>query len=132
VQQHHWGDRYAVVLAASLLTVGLSTGAVADPPTGDLTENQLNAIKMTTIARFAGSKNTCPRFHVEERAVFEEMAEGGIPPEMLDSQEFKNAQLMALMGALERQRANASDFCLAVWQLFGPHGLYRRQMLEAN
>jgi hypothetical protein len=40
-----WGGRYAVVLAASLLTVGLSTGAVADPLTGDLTENQLNAIK---------------------------------------------------------------------------------------
>ena len=55
-----------------------------------------------------------------------------MPPEMLDTQEFKNAQALALLSAVERQRANPSDFCLAVWQLLGPNGLYRRQMLEAN
>ncbi len=114
----------ALTLAAS--------AAAGDPLTGNLTETQLNAIKMTAIARFAGSRNTCPRFHVVQSEVFAEMADARIPPEMLDTQEFKNAQTAALLGALERQRVNPSDFCLAVWQLFGPQGLYKRQMLEAN
>jgi len=121
-----------LIVLAALISTGLSTAAAADPLTGHLTETQLNAIKMTTIARFAGSKNTCPRFHVVESAVFEEMRDGGISPAMLDTTELKNAQVIAMMGALERQRANPSDFCLAVWQLFGPQGPYRRQMLEAN
>jgi hypothetical protein len=51
---------------------------------------------------------------------------------MLDTQEYKNAQDMVLLSALERQIANPSDFCLAAWQLFGPNGLYKRQMLEAK
>ena len=121
----------SLVLAALLSTVGLAPCAAKDM-LGDLTEKQINAIKMTTIARFAGSNNTCPRFHVVERSVFEEMADGGIPSARLDTQEFKNAQTEALLGALERRRANASDFCLAVWKLLGPNGLYKRQMLEAN
>jgi hypothetical protein len=122
-----------LVLAALISTAGLLSTAVArDQLTGDITEEQLNAIMMTTIARFAGSGKTCPRFHVVQEAVFEEMADAGIRPEMLRTQEFKIAQALALVGALERQRANPSDFCLAVWQLFGPQGLYRRQMLEAN
>src|SRR5258708_40198398 len=125
-----------IVLAALISTIGLSASAADDTLTGNLTEAQINAIKMTTIARFAGSKNTCPRFrprfHVVERSVFEEMTDGGIPPAMLDTQEFKNAQTLALLDALDRQRASPSDFCFAVWKLFGPHGLYKRQMLEAN
>ncbi|SRR5258708_20114756 len=122
-----------IVLAALILTAGLlSLAAARDQLTGEINEEQLNAIKMTTIARFAGSGKTCPRFHVVDKAVFAEMAEARMPPEMLDTQEFKNAQALALLSAVERQRANPSDFCLAVWQLLGPNGLYRRQMLEAN
>lgn len=122
-----------LVLVILISTIGLRSAAVArDPLAGDLTDEQLNAIKMTTIARFAGDGKTCPRFHVVERALFEEMADARITPQMLDTQDVKNAQTLALMGALERQHANPSDFCLAVWQLFGPQGLYRRQMLEAN
>lgn len=120
------------VLAALILTTGLSASAAGDPLTGNLTETQINAIKMTTIAMFAGSKDICPRFHFVQRFVFEEMVHAGIPAAMLDTQDFKNAQTLAMLGAIERQRANPSDFCLSVWQLFGPQGLYRRQLLEAN
>jgi hypothetical protein len=122
-----------IILAALLLTTAwLSTGAAADPLTGDITKAQLEVITMTTIARFARSDGRCPRFHVIERAVFQDMRDADIPGGMLETQEFKNAQAIALMGALERKTANPSDFCLAVWQLFGPQGLYKRQMLEAN
>jgi len=122
-----------IILAGLLLaTAWLSTGAAADPLTGDITKAQLEVITMTTIARFAGSDGRCPRFHVIERAVFQDMHDADIPGGMLETQEFKNAQAIALMGALERKTANPSDFCLAVWQLFGPQGLYKRQMLEAN
>ena len=68
-----------MVLAVLISTIGLSASAADDPLTGSLTETQVNAIKMTTIAMFAGSKNTCPRFHVVERSLFEELADGAYP-----------------------------------------------------
>jgi hypothetical protein len=86
-----------VILAALLLaTAWLSTGAAADPLTGDITKAQLEVITMTTIARFAGSDGRCPRFHVIERAVFQDMHDADIPSGMLETQEFKNAQAIAL------------------------------------
>jgi hypothetical protein len=120
------------VLAALLSTMGFAPCAAKDVLLGDLTEDQMNAIGMTSIARIAGSNDTCPRYHVIMNAVFEEMREAKIPPELLSTQEFKNAVTIATLGALERKKKDPSDFCRAAWQLFGPGGLYRRQMLEAN
>ena len=69
-----------IILAGLLLaTAWLSTGAAADPLTGDITKAQLEVITMTTIARFAGSDGRCPRFHVIERAVFQDMHDADIP-----------------------------------------------------
>src|ERR1700688_232931 len=107
-----------LALAALLLTVGLAPCAAKDVLLGDLTEKQINAIRMTTIARFAGSDDTCPRYHVIMSAVFEEMREADIPPELLETQEFKNAVTIAMIGAFERKNKDRSDFCLAVWQQF--------------
>jgi hypothetical protein len=66
------------------------------------------------------------------KALFEELAEGGVTPEMLDTQEYKNAVTMSAVGPIEKYTKDASDFCLATWQLLGPNGVYKRQMLEAN
>jgi hypothetical protein len=64
--------------------------------------------------------------------MFQELYDANIPPAMLETQDFKNAETMALLGVIEQMTENPSDWCLAVWQLFGPQGLYPRQMLEAN
>jgi hypothetical protein len=120
-----------LVLAALISTAGTLPAAAGDRLTGDLTETQINVIKMATIARFAGT-NICPRVHFVEAASFEVMFEAGIRPDMLQSTEFGNVVAEAALVAIEKQRENPSDFCAATWQLFGPGGLFRWQMLEAN
>jgi len=82
---------------------------------------------MTAIARFAGTRGTCPRFHLIEKAEFAEWADAKIPEEMVGTPYFDNVQTVVWIGA-----ENPSDFCRAAWQLFGPNGLYRRQLLEAK
>ena len=98
----------------------------------DLTKAQINAIQMTAIARFAGTRGTCPRFHLIEKAEFAEWADAKIPEEMVGTPYFDNVQTVVWIGATERQRQNPSEFCRAAWQLFGPNGLYHRQLLEAK
>jgi hypothetical protein len=120
------------ILTAAFLAIASTAAYANDPFAGDLTEPQLNAITMVTVAVFAGSHNTCPRFHVIERATLEELRDGGVTPAMLDTTEYQSAYAAAAQGAIERQQANPADFCSTVWQLFGPHGQYGRQMLEAN
>jgi len=121
------------ILAALIFTAGILPAAAGDQFTGDLTETQINAIKMATIARFAGTKNICPRVHFVEAASFKVMVEAGIRPEMIQSTEFGNVVMEAVLGAIEKQRENPSDFCAATWQLFGPGGPFRFwQMLEAD
>jgi len=120
------------ILAALIFTAGTLPAAAGDRLTGDLTEAQINVIKMATIARFAGTKDICPRVHFVEAASFEVMFEAGIQPDMLQSTEFGNVVAEAALVAIEKQRENPSDFCAATWQLFGPGGPFRWQMLEAN
>jgi hypothetical protein len=96
-----------------------------------LDETQVKVVTMTTIARMAGDGKNCPRYKVNLNAIFEEMRSADITPAMVDTQGFKNAQTMAIVGAVERMK-DKSDWCLAVWQLFGPNGMYRRQMLDAE
>jgi hypothetical protein len=98
----------------------------------DMTDAQIKAVQMTAIARFAGTRGTCPRFHLIEKAELADWADAKIPEEMVGTPYFDNLQTVVWMGAIERQRENPSDFCRAAWQLFGPKGLYRRQLLEAN
>jgi hypothetical protein len=121
-----------LILAVLISTAGILPAAAGDRLTGDLTELQINAIKMATIAKFAGTKNICPRVHFVEAASFEVMFEAGIRPDMLQSPEFGYVVTEAALGAIEKQRENPSDFCAATWQLFGPGGAFRWQMLEAN
>jgi hypothetical protein len=99
---------------------------------GDLTDAQISAVKMATIARFAGTKNICPHVHFGEAASFKVMADAGIEPDLLQSPEFGDVVTEAALVAIEKQRENPSDFCEATWKLFGPGGALRWQMLEAN
>jgi hypothetical protein len=70
-----------IILAALISTAGILPAAARDRFTGDLTEIQINAIKMTTIARYAGTGKICPRFHFNEIASFKVMADAGIKPD---------------------------------------------------
>ena len=84
---------------------------------------------MVAIARFPGSHEMCPRYQFIMTAVFEEVREADIPPGLLERPEFKNATVIA---AHWSSKQKPSEFCLAPWRLFGPDGVSRRQMLEAN
>jgi hypothetical protein len=113
--------------------LAIATPAIAgDPLFGDLTESQIEAISTSMIMRYAGDGERCPRFHVIERAVFAHFTEAKIPATMLGTKEYANVSAVAGMDAVKMWTQNPSDFCLSVWQLFGPGGLYRRQMVEAN
>jgi hypothetical protein len=116
-----------LILAALISTAGILAAAA-----GDLTDTQISAIKMATIARFAGTKNICPLVHFVEAASFEVMTDAGIGPDMFQSTEFGNVVVETALVAIEKQRENPSDFCEATWKLFGPGGALRWQMLEAN
>ena len=77
-------------LAVLISVAGLLPAAAGDPFTGNLTEPQIRAIKLATIARFAGTKNTCPRVHFVEVASFKAMADTGIAADVIRSTEFGN------------------------------------------
>jgi hypothetical protein len=110
-----------------------SDGAEFDKRMYDpLNEAQVKVAIMTSMARIAGNGDNCPRYKVNLDEVFEELRSADITPTMLDTQGFKNAQTMAIVSAVERMNEDKSDWCLAVWQLFGPNGTYRRQMLDAK
>jgi hypothetical protein len=98
----------------------------------DMTETQVQAVQMTAIARFAGTKGVCPWLHFIERAAFAEWVDAKIPEEIVGTTNFENVETVALLSVFERQRKNPSDFCIAAWKLFGPKGLYHRHLLEAN
>jgi hypothetical protein len=119
-------------LAVLISVAGLLPAAAGDPFTGNLTEPQIRAIKLATIARFAGTKNTCPRVHFVEVASFKAMADTGIGADVIGSTEFSNVVAEAALVAIEKQRENQADFCAAVWQLVGPTSIVHWQMLESD
>jgi hypothetical protein len=93
-----------LILAALISTAGILAAAA-----GDLTDTQISAVKMATIARFAGTKNICPHVHFVEAASFKVMADAGIEPDMLQSPEFGDVVTEAALVAIEKQRENPSD-----------------------
>jgi hypothetical protein len=103
-----WEMKMRRSILAALFSTAITMGAAADDPlTGKLTKDQIEAITITTIARVAGSDNRCLRFHVIERAMFQELYDANIPPAMLETQELKNAD--ALLGVIEQSTENPSD-----------------------
>jgi hypothetical protein len=94
-----------------------------------MTDAQVKAIQMTSLAMLAGRHGNCPSFHVIESALSEEWHDANISK---DTPKFKNAMNLSSLGPLEQMRKDPSEYCLGAWQLLGPNGLYRRQVLEAN
>jgi hypothetical protein len=117
-----------LIILAALLCLAAQTLAQQSEH-GDMTDAQVKAIQMTSLAMLAGRHGNCPSFHVIESALSEEWHDANIS---MDTPKFKNAMNLSSLGPLEQMRKDQSEFCLGAWQLLGPSGLYRRQMLEAN
>jgi len=95
----------------------------------DLTDAQLEAIQMTSLAMLAGRHGNCPSFHVVDSALSKEWQDADISTDTL---KFKDAMTHATLVPLEQIRKDPVEFCRGAWELLGPGGLYRRQLLEAN
>ncbi len=95
----------------------------------DMTDAQVKAIQMTSLAMLAGGHGNCPNFHVITTALSEEWYAAHI---FVDRPKFRNALNSASLGPLEQMRKDPAEFCRGAWQLLGAGGSYRRQLLEAN
>jgi hypothetical protein len=86
-------------------------------------------VRMTS-ASFAGSNNRCPRFKYIEGTMAQEMKEYGL--DKISESERKSMHQTAFTLAFLTYEENQSAFCSAVWNMLGPNGTYKRQMLEAK
>ena len=120
--------RLSIILAALTCLAVQSTHA-QQSEYGDMTDVQVKAIQMTSLATLAGSHGNCPSFHVIETALSEEWYAARI---FVDRPNFRNAMSLAMKGPLEQMKKDQAEFCRGAWQQLGPGGLYRRQLLEAN
>jgi hypothetical protein len=118
-----------LIILATLLCLATKPTQAQQSEYGDMTDAQVKAIQMTSLAMLAGSHGNCASFHVIENALSEEWHDANIS---MDAPKFKNAMTLASLSPLEQLRKDPVEFCRGAWQLLGPNGLYRRQMLEAN
>jgi hypothetical protein len=116
-------------ILAALTCLAVLSAHAQQSEYGDLTEVQIKAIQMTSLATLAGSHGNCPSFHVIETALSEEWYAARI---FVDRPNFRNAMSVAMKGPLEQMKKDPAEFCRGAWQQLGPGGLYRRQLLEAN
>jgi hypothetical protein len=117
-----------LIILAVLLCLAAETHA-QQSEYGDMTDAQVKAIQMTSLATLAGSHGNCPSFRVIATALSEEWYEAHI---FVDRPKFRNAMNVASLGSQEQLRKDPVEFCRGAWELLGPNGLYRRQLLEAN
>jgi hypothetical protein len=116
-------------ILAALTCLAVPSAHAQQSEYGDMTEVQIKAIQMTSLATLAGSHGNCPSFHVIATALSEEWYAARI---FVDRPNFRNAMNFAMQGPVEQMKKDPAEFCRGAWQLLGPGGLYRRQLLEAN
>jgi|SRR5664279_697070 hypothetical protein len=116
-------------ILAALTCLAVQSTHAQQSEYGDMTDVQVKAIQMTSLATLAGSHGNCPSFHVIETALSEEWYAAHI---FVDRPNFRNAMSLAMKGPLEQMKKDQAEFCRGAWQQLGPGGLYRRQLLEAN
>jgi hypothetical protein len=132
---------------ALLMTSGAAFGA-ADVWTRSTP--QLDAAETTTLANFAGSQkhNRCPRFKVIDAATKAELAAAnmtgpsGTPDDPTDDLlrpeqcEWKSTSGPTCTAGTsfyaDEYATDPSAFCKKAWEMLGPNGTYKRQMLEAK
>jgi hypothetical protein len=79
------------------------------------------------VAHQLGSNGTCPRYKIIWPALRSELDEVGFLP---DNEKVQSAML--LVDDMIKHDDDRSQLCREAWDLFGPTGTYKRQMLEAQ
>src|SRR3974390_1343143 len=116
-------------ISTAALVLCLISGSVV---AREFSAAQIQTIQVLTGALLAGRDNHCPRFHIIEREVREEVLAAGLSEEDFDSEDFEKVIEDAATEYVKSFEENPSAFCYAAWLTFGPTGLYKRQLLEAN
>jgi hypothetical protein len=116
--------KFAVAAAALLSSTVVNAS--------DFTEEQLTALQITTSAEYAGYDDHCPRFRVIEKEVYRELFVAGFRAADIKTEKFDFWWRDGLTMAGLAYDSNPSQYCEAAWQLLGPNGTYKRQMLEAK
>jgi hypothetical protein len=78
------------------------------------------------VAHQMGSNDTCPRYKVVWPALRRELDEVGFVPN-----EQSITTTMVLVDDMIKHDDDRSQLCREAWEMFGPNGTYKRQMLEA-
>jgi hypothetical protein len=118
-------DMRKLIAASVIGAVGLvSSQAEA------LSDHQRQTLEIVFKAAFAGTQDNCPRFRLRNRDVGQELLSVGITEDDLKTNEVQDIQNQLFAKTALKWAQNPSDFCNAAWQLFGPHGMYFRQLLE--
>jgi hypothetical protein len=79
------------------------------------------------VAHQMGSNDTCPRYRVVWPALRKDLDEVGFVPN-----EQKALEAMVLVDDMIKHDDDRSQLRREAWELFGPDGTYKRQMLEAQ
>lgn len=114
-------------LTAAALALLMMSGAAHA-----ITPEQNRALEITTSAWVAGTSDNCPRFKIMKGEMVGELNAAGLEPDNVKTKEMTDVRQLLMMTMLMKYQLNPSQFCAAAWQLYGPNGLYKRQMLEAK
>ena len=98
----------------------------------DSAARERHYVSVLTAVMLAGRDNRCPRFHMIEREMREEALASGLSEEDVASEDYNKVFEDAAIENVKSFEENPLAFCYAAWLTFGPTGLYKRQLLEAN
>jgi hypothetical protein len=117
---------------ALLMTSGAAFGAADVFVTPSTPE--LDAVETTTLAQFTGNQkhNRCPRFRVIDAATSAELAAAGMRGDRLPDPPDDLLRGDGTSFYVDGYATDPSAFCKKAWELLGPNGTYRRQLLEAK
>jgi len=91
---------------------------------------QDQALLNAMVVHMLGTDDTCPRFRVIKSEVKKEMDDAGVKLDAEHSEHIKMAG--ALVFDMLKHSDDRSQLCREAWEIFGPNGTYRRQMLESQ
>lgn len=114
-------------ISAALLLIAASA-----TPASAFSESQNTALEVIARVVFAGTGDRCPRYRLIRSALGEELRARGFTEDDVKTKDFDDSMYVATTAAQIKYNLNPSAFCHAAWELFGPDGSYRRQMLEAR
>ncbi len=119
------------MVSKSIITV-LALIATASVPSAVGRERH-DVIVAVSIAQFAGLDDRCPRYKLIESALQAELQSVGLAKGFeLASADDHEERRIAITDAVRAYENSPARFCLDAWAKIGPHGTFKRQMLETK